>query len=184
MSSRSFFARLAHRANPTSREDRRRFMQQSLAAAAGLLLSSSGARAFAPANARRVIVIGGGFSGLACAYELKSAGYKVTVLEARNRVGGRVLSFSDLVQGKNVEGGGELIGSNHPTWVAYKEKFKLNFIDVTEEEDASQPVLLGGKLLSDEQVEKLYKDMEAAMSTLDPEAEKIDADEPWKRPMA
>lgn len=184
MSSRSLFARLAHRANPTSREDRRRFMQQTLAATAGLLLSSGGARAFAPANTRRVIVIGGGFSGLACAYELKSAGYKVTVLEARNRVGGRVLSFKDLIEGKNVEGGGELIGSNHPTWVAYQEKFKLNFIDVTEDEDASMPVYLGGKMLSDEEVEKLYKDMEEAMAAMNPEAEKIDADEPWKSPMA
>lgn len=184
MSSRSFFARLAHRANPTSREDRRRFMQQTLAATAGLMLSSGAARAFAPGNTRRVIVIGGGFSGLACAYELKSAGYKVTVLEARNRVGGRVLSFKDLIQGKNVEGGGELIGSNHPTWVAYKEKFKLNFTDVTEEEDASMPVYLGGKMLSDEQVEKLYKDMEEAMSSMNPEAEKIDAEQPWKSPMA
>ena len=159
-------------------------MQQTLAATAGLLLSSSGTRAFAPANARRVIVIGGGFSGLACAYELKSAGYKVTVLEARNRVGGRVLSFNDLVKGKNVEGGGELIGSNHPTWVAYQEKFGLEFIDVTEEEDASMPVYLGGKLLSDEEVEKLYKDMEEGMALLNPEAEKINPDEPWKSPMA
>lgn len=184
MSSRSLFARLAHRANPTSREERRRFLQQTLAATAGLLLSSSGARAFAPANARRVIVIGGGFAGLTCAYELKSAGYKVTVLEARNRVGGRVLSFKDFVEGKNVEGGGELIGSNHPTWVAYQEKFKLNFMDVTEDENASMPVYLGGKMLSDEEVEKLYKDMEEAMATMNPEAEKIDAEEPWKSPLA
>ena len=34
MSSRSFFARLAQRVNPTSREDRRKFMLQSAAAAA------------------------------------------------------------------------------------------------------------------------------------------------------
>ena len=81
----------------------------------------------------RVVVIGAGFSGLAAAYELSSAGYDVTVVEARNRVGGRVVSFSDMVPGKNVEGGGELIGSNHPTWVAYAKQFKLEFLDVTEE---------------------------------------------------
>ena len=44
-----------------------------------------------------MIVVGGGFSGLAAAYELSRAGYDVTVAEARNRVGGRVISFSDLV---------------------------------------------------------------------------------------
>src|SRR6185503_10039759 len=129
-------------------------LKATLAASAGLLLSTripilAQPR---PASGRRVVVIGAGFSGLACAHELASAGYDVTVLDARNRVGGRVISFSDLVPGKNVEGGGELIGSNHPTWVAYKDKFKLEFLDVTKEEDASQPVYFGGKMLSDEEV--------------------------------
>jgi monoamine oxidase len=52
----------------------------------------------------------------------------VTVLEARDRIGGRVLTLSDLVPGKNVEGGGELIGSNHPTWVSYQRTFGLSFL--------------------------------------------------------
>jgi monoamine oxidase len=83
-----------------------------------------------------------GFSGLACAYELLSAGYEVVVLDARNRVGGRVLSFNDMVAGKVVEGGGELIGSNHPTWVSYAKKFGLSFNDVTESETLEAPVIL------------------------------------------
>jgi monoamine oxidase len=40
----------------------------------------------------RVCVIGAGFAGLAAAYELASAGVDVVVLEARDRVGGRVWS--------------------------------------------------------------------------------------------
>ena len=56
------------------------------------------------AAAGRVVVIGGGFSGLAAAYELSKAGYDVTVAEARNRVGGRVISFSDLVAGQERRG--------------------------------------------------------------------------------
>src|SRR5215218_3149540 len=114
---------------------RREMLQRSFAAGAALLISE---RFSGPllAGAGRVVVIGAGFSGLAAAYELGRAGYEVTVVEARNRIGGRVISFSDLVPGKNVEGGGELIGSNHPAWVAYKEKFGLEFIDVSESEDA------------------------------------------------
>src|SRR5687768_11551695 len=133
---RSFFARLAQRYRPVSRQERRQFLKATLAASAGLLLSNEFGLAQA-GRGKHVVVVGGGFAGLACAHELKSAGYAVTVVEARNRVGGRVLSFKDLVQGKNVEGGAELIGSNHPTWVAYQEKFGLEFIDVTEEEDFS-----------------------------------------------
>ncbi|MEU6516565.1 flavin monoamine oxidase family protein [Streptomyces sp. NPDC046978] len=39
-----------------------------------------------------VVVIGAGIAGLTCAYELGKAGYDCTVLEARDRVGGRNLT--------------------------------------------------------------------------------------------
>ncbi|RIJ14461.1 FAD-dependent oxidoreductase [Henriciella mobilis] len=39
---------------------------------------------------RRVVILGAGIAGLVSAWELKKAGYSVTVLEARNRPGGRV----------------------------------------------------------------------------------------------
>jgi monoamine oxidase len=38
----------------------------------------------------KVVVLGGGMGGLVAAYELKQLGYEVTVLEARERPGGRV----------------------------------------------------------------------------------------------
>ena len=40
-------------------------------------------------NGKSVVVLGGGIAGLTTAYELGKAGYKVTVLEARMRPGGR-----------------------------------------------------------------------------------------------
>ena len=41
-------------------------------------------------RSRSVVVIGAGIAGLVAAYELKAVGYRVEVLEARDRVGGRV----------------------------------------------------------------------------------------------
>ncbi len=41
-------------------------------------------------NGRSVVVLGAGIAGLVAAYELQQAGFRVTVLEARDRVGGRV----------------------------------------------------------------------------------------------
>jgi monoamine oxidase len=41
-------------------------------------------------NGRSVVVLGAGIAGLVAAYELRRAGYEVTVLEARERIGGRV----------------------------------------------------------------------------------------------
>jgi monoamine oxidase len=43
-------------------------------------------------NGRTVVILGAGISGLVSAYELTRAGYRVTVLEARDRIGGRAWS--------------------------------------------------------------------------------------------
>jgi monoamine oxidase len=130
---------------------------------------------------KRIIVIGAGFSGLAAAYELVSAGYDVTVYEARNRVGGRVITFTDMVPNKYVEGGGELIGSNHPTWVAYKDRFKLEFLDVTEDKDHEAPIVINGAKLSSEESDKLWEEMTAALNLMNKDAANIgDPYQPWK----
>lgn len=56
-----------------------------------------------------VAVVGGGLSGLVCAERLARRGRSVLVLEARGRVGGRVLNH-ELRSGGVVESGGAFVG--------------------------------------------------------------------------
>ena len=59
-----------------------------------------------------VAVIGAGLSGLRAACEAADAGREVVVLEARDRVGGRLLNAT-LGDGITVDVGGQWVGSDH-----------------------------------------------------------------------
>ena len=66
------------------------------------------------ATAPRIVIAGAGLAGLACAYELKKAGYTAQVYEASDRIGGRCWSIRNIFdQGQIAEHGGEL----HPGYV-------------------------------------------------------------------
>lgn len=132
---------------------------------------------------KRVVVVGAGFAGLAAAHELLNAGHDVTVLEARARMGGRVLTFRDMIPGKIIEGGGELIGANHPAWLGYAKKFGLSMRDVTEEE-GDFPVILDGKMLTAAEAEELWEEMEATLTRLNELARAVDPTAPWDAPEA
>jgi monoamine oxidase len=66
-------------------------------------------RAWTATDSADVIVIGAGLAGLQAAWSLEQKGFKVLVLEARDRVGGRVLTFSG-VQGAPEAGGNIIYG--------------------------------------------------------------------------
>jgi len=74
---------------------------------------------------RTVTVIGAGLAGLSAAYDLHHAGWKVTVLEARDRVGGRVYSLRGFSNGLVAEGGGEFIDESHKRMLAFAKQFDL-----------------------------------------------------------
>ena len=76
-------------------------------------------------NNRTVTVIGAGLAGLSAAYELQRAGWKVTMLEARDRVGGRVHSLRNFSNGLVAEGGGEFIDESHTRMLAFANQFNL-----------------------------------------------------------
>lgn len=168
------------RAAPIAAVTRREMLERTAAGAALLFLSGAACTTRGKDAGRRVVVVGAGFAGLAAACELASAGYDVTVIEARARIGGRVLSFKDFVPGRDVEGGGELIGSNHATWLAYAERLGLEFIEIVEPDEAEWPIVLQGARLTKEDAEALYEEMDAAFSLMNGDAAAIDADRPWQ----
>jgi zeta-carotene desaturase len=51
----------------------------------------------------RVVIIGGGLAGLAAAVALAPRGFRVTILEARPRLGGRASSFTDATTGQLID---------------------------------------------------------------------------------
>jgi monoamine oxidase len=76
-------------------------------------------------RARSAVVIGAGLAGLAAAYKLKNAGWNVTVLEARDRIGGRVFSHKDQATGLVCELGAEWVGESHERIKALCRDFNI-----------------------------------------------------------
>jgi len=76
----------------------------------------------------RVVVIGAGFAGLAAADALARGGVETAVLEARDRVGGRVWS-RELPNGAVIEMGAEFVLPGNDTLRSYAERFGLGFWD-------------------------------------------------------
>lgn len=165
---------------------RRELMKAGLASAAGSLLSASENRADQQqGRGRKVIVVGAGFAGLACAFELLSTGCDVTVLEARDRVGGRVHSLGDLVPKKFAEAGGEFIGSNHPTVVGYAAQFGLEFIDVAHHKAKKpKPVVLNGRRISPAELKETRADVDGSLGQLTEACRPVVPEQPWKTPDA
>ncbi|GAA3047948.1 flavin monoamine oxidase family protein [Streptomyces glomeratus] len=74
-----------------------------------------------------VIVLGAGLAGLAAARDLAAAGTDVLVLEARDRVGGRV-EQTRTADGRTVQLGGEVVGRGHTAYVQLAKELGLELV--------------------------------------------------------
>jgi len=71
-----------------------------------------------------VVVVGAGLAGLSAARDLEAGGATVTVVEARDRVGGRVEQVQ-LPDGRLVQLGGEVVGNAHTSYLGLVEELGL-----------------------------------------------------------
>lgn len=78
----------------------------------------------------RVVVVGAGLAGLTAADRLLSDGVDVTVLEARDRVGGRTHGI-EVVPGTWVDAGAAYLGSRHTALLGLLDEFGLATVPTT-----------------------------------------------------
>jgi monoamine oxidase len=129
-----------------------------------------------------VVVLGAGLAGLSAARDLRRAGCDVTVLEARDRIGGRVLQTT-LDDGRVVQLGGELIGSTHTSYRGLVDELGLTLRDSYVAEpgetvwDIDDSVLVGDPapwMTDDDRA-----DYDRVVALLVDLAKGVDPDNPW-----
>jgi monoamine oxidase len=91
-----------------------------------LLATAEHGLAHRPQRAKKVIVLGAGMAGLVAAFELRRQGHEPVVLEAQNRVGGRVYTLrSRFAPGLYAEAGAMRIPRVHTLTLEYCKLFGL-----------------------------------------------------------
>ena len=107
---------------------RRNFVKKSALISAGLIVQNHVSAIASLAKKPTVVCIGAGLAGLSAAYVLKQKGYTVTVLEGRDRIGGRVFSHQ-IAEQLVIELGGEWVGNSHTRIRELCSQFKLELIN-------------------------------------------------------
>jgi monoamine oxidase len=79
-----------------------------------------------------VLIIGAGAAGLAAARDLAVAGIKVCVIEARERIGGRVYTLHEASSPVPIELGAEFVHGKHPALMEILDSAREPFCDVTD----------------------------------------------------
>lgn len=87
---------------------------------------------FGSGQPKKVIIVGAGLAGLSAGFELKRAGHNPVILEAQQRIGGRVYTLRDpFTEGLYAEVGAMRIPRAHSLTMEYISRFGLKTSDFT-----------------------------------------------------
>jgi monoamine oxidase len=131
-----------------------------------------------------VIIVGAGLSGLIAARDVLAAGYEPLVLEADQRVGGRILT--EDVEGVPLELGAQWIGDTHHRMEALAAELGVGLYRQFEDGETSYE--FAGEVLRERTFHALYAGelggVERVLRTLDQMAETVPVAAPWLAPEA
>jgi putrescine oxidase len=135
---------------------------------------------------RDVVVIGAGAAGLTAANELKKAGLSVAVLEARDRVGGRL--WTDVIEGAMLEIGGQWVSPDQDALIETIDELGLETYDRYREGDSvyvrpdgTATRFTGDMFPVSSETERTIAEI---TDELDAMVAEIDPDRPWAHPKA
>jgi monoamine oxidase len=133
-----------------------------------------------------VIIVGAGYAGLSAAVMLKKAGKTILLLEARDRIGGRVLT-QDLANGSYVDLGAQWIGPGQDRMYQLLRDYNIQYFNTYDD---------GKSLLYWDGKPKQYKglipplpipallSLDRAIKSMNRLSATIDPSKPWAHPKA
>jgi len=133
-----------------------------------------------------VIIVGAGLSGMVAARTVLAAGLTPVVLEADERVGGRILT-EEVAPGLPVEIGAQWIGDTHQRMFALAAELGVETFPQYDEGETSYE-LAGSGVLHENDFHARYTDelsqLERVLRALDDLAAEVPVDAPWLAPRA
>jgi monoamine oxidase len=135
-----------------------------------------------PHHEADVVIVGAGLSGMIAARKLLEAGLKPLILEADERVGGRILT-QEVMPGVPIELGAQWIGDTHERMFRLAAELGVETFAQYDEGETSYE-LAGSGVLRENEFHKRFaaelKELELVLRRLDVLAAEVPVDAPWQ----